>query len=261
MKRILLITLSLLFSACSSSDDSNEPNDNNSTFTIELSGNSTAFIDEVIEVTVLSNETMKSLEFSFDNFETSSTSFSDLEKTTTRYFSLDKLGANTIYFKAKNNEDEEVIETMTISTTRGNAIQITSVKVISFSNMDNTWDSEFSDSDANRLADVFFNLRKPKPDSKQGGLSFQNWFKSEIKENQGDLTWDVSSKNLYLNPEFALQFSMADDDSGVVQDIMLGPPFEREVTFQDYIATKPNIVTLKVDEIDLEIEFTVGWPN
>ncbi|MEL0651636.1 hypothetical protein V6246_09395 [Algibacter sp. TI.3.09] len=122
-------------------------------------------------------------------------------------------------------EDEEVIKTMTVSITRGNTIRITSVKIISFSNINNTWDSEFSDSDTNRLADVFFNLRKQKPDSKQGGLSFQNWFKSEVKENQGDLTWDLSSKNLYLNPEFALQFSMADDDGGVAQDIMLGPLF------------------------------------
>lgn len=111
------------------------------------------------------------------------------------------------------------------------------------------------------MADVFFNLQKPKIGILENTFSFQNWFLSPVKENQGNLTWDVSADNLYLNPDFSLQYSMGDDDGGgIAQDIMLGPPFEREITFLEHMASQPATITLNVPSIDLEVILTLDWP-
>ena len=263
MKNFITLYVILIMLSCSSSDDSVDTNDNNggvSVFNIELSANNTAVVDEVVALTVTSNEPMVSLEISFDNFQTSTTSFSDLGSSVTRYFSFDKLGTNTtIYFKSKNSNGDESVKTYTPSISRGNAVKITSIQVVSFFDIDNTWDSGFPNTDVNHLADVFFHLRKPQVSISQGNLGFQDWFTSVVKENQGDLTWDVSSEGLYLDPQLSLQYSMADDDGSVNQDLMLGPPFEREVTFAEHIATQPSTITLSDSSINLEVIFTIEW--
>ncbi|NMH89891.1 hypothetical protein [Flavivirga algicola] len=266
MKETILVTMFVILSACSSSDDSNKPNDNNSNFLIELTGKATNVIDETIAVDIKGNENIMTLQASLDDFQTTL-----LDRTitplgfgssTTLYFSFDNVGEKTIYIKAINNKGDETLKSFTTNVTRGGAVKINSVKVISFSNINGTWDSEFSNNDVNRLADLLFNLQKPEVGITENTFGFQNWFKSEIKENQGDLTWDVSSENLYLDPQFSLRFSMGDDDGGgIAQDIMLGPPFEREITFQEHIGSKPNTITLKVDDIDLEVQFALEWPN
>ncbi len=258
MKKIVFVIF-ILCVGCSSSDtpvENEEP-----TFNIELSANLNAVVDEVIAVTISSNETMSSLGFSFDNFETGvSTSVSS--KNEVRYFSFDKLGTNTVYFSAKNSEGVESVKTLNVNVTRGNAVKIIEVKVISFSGIDTTWDIEFSDTDVNRLADVIFALRKPKISVTENVANIQTWFISNVKENQGDLTWDVSDESLYLNPEFTLQFSLSDDDGGGIgQDLMFGPPLERAISFQEQMAAKPSEIILKVDEIDLEVVFQLEWAN
>ena len=267
MRRLLVLTALVILSSCSSSDDSNPPEDNNnSNFSIELAGNASAIIDGTIAIDVTGNENIMTIQASLDDFQTTlldrTISPQGFGSATTLYFSFDDIGDKTIYIKGINSKGDEATQSFTTNITRGGAVKINSVKVISFSNMNGTWDSEFSSTDINRLADVLFNLRKPKVGITENTFGFQNWFKSEVKENQGDLTWDVSSDELYLDPQFSLQFSMGDDDGGgVAQDIMLGPPFEREITFQEHIGSKPETITLKVDEIDLEVEFTLEWPN
>ena len=270
MKKIILVTLSIILFACSSSDDSNESNEsndnNNSNFSIKLTGKTSNVIDETIAIDVTGNENIMTIQASLDDFQTTildrTISPQGFSTKTTLYFSFDDLGSKTINIKAFNSKGDAITKDFTTTIDRGNTVKINSVKVISFSNINGTWDSEFANNDINRLADVLFNLRKPKVGITENTFNFQNWFKSEVKENQGDLTWGVSSENLYLNPQFSLQFSTGDDDGGgIAQDIMLGPPFEREITFQEHIATKPSTITLKVDDIDLEVEFTLEWPN
>lgn len=266
MNKLILIALVITLSACSSSDNSTDPNNNNgSTFSFELSANATAIIDEVIPVGITGNENIMTLQASLDNFQTTildRTEGNGFGTTTSLYFNFDKLGSKTISIKAINNKGDVMTKTIDVLVSRGSAVKITAVKVVSFSNIDNSWDPEFPSTDINRLADVGFLLRKPKVGITENIFNFQDWFRSPIKENQGDLIWDVSSNDLFLNPQFSLFYSIADvDGGGVGQDLMLGPPFERELTFQEHIATKPSTITLKVLEIDLEVEFTLEWPN
>lgn len=96
------------------------------------------------------------------------------------------------------------------------------------------------------MADVFFLLRKPRLSNySTGAYSVQGWFRSAVKENQVDLTWDVSSENLYINTQSTIWFSLADDDrNGNVDDRMLGPPFERPLYLVQYNLDQPNTITL-----------------
>ncbi|MGY0408759.1 MAG: hypothetical protein ACWIPJ_10470, partial [Polaribacter sp.] len=75
MKNIITLFISLIILSCSSSDDSGEVdnnggNNNGSTFSIELTANSTAVIDETITVDITGNENIMTLEVSLDNFQT-----------------------------------------------------------------------------------------------------------------------------------------------------------------------------------------------
>ena len=265
MKKYFLITLAILLTSCSSSDDSTDNNNgnNNSNFSISLSTNTSAVVDEVIPIDITGNETIMTLQASLDNFQTTifnqSINPQGFGTSATLYFSFDDLGSKNISLKALNDAGDESLQTATVTISRGNAVKITTVQVFSFSNIDGTWDDEFSNTDVNRLADIFFNLGKPKTSTTTGGLGFQNWFTSVVKENQGNLTWDVSSEDLYINPQLSLQYSMADNDGSFNQDLMLGPPFEREITFAEHITDQPNTVTLSVPDIDLEVVLTVEW--
>ncbi|UPS92623.1 hypothetical protein [Bizionia sp. M204] len=271
MKKIITLFISLLILSCSSSDDSSEVNNrinnngnSNATFSIDLTSNRTAVVDEIISVDITGNENIMTLEASLDDFQTTifnQTNSSSFGASSTLYFNFDELGNKTISIKAINNSGEEIIKTITVTILRGDAVKITSIEVVSFSNIHNTWDPEFLNTDVNRLADVFLLLRKPKVNIiDSSSFPLRDWFRSETKENQGDLIWDVSSHNLYINPNFSLRYSMADvDDGGMSQDIMLGPPFEREVTFVEHITTQPTTITLSIPNIDLEVVFTVEW--
>lgn len=264
MKKYFLLTLVILLTSCSSSDDSTDDNNenDNSNFSITLSTNTSAVVDEVIPIDISGNETIMTLQASLDNFQTTvfnQTQSNGFGASTTLYFSFDKLGSKNISIKAINGDGDESVQTATVTISRGNAVKITTVQVLSFSNIDGTWDTEFPNTDPNHLADVFFHLRKPQTSTTSGSLGFQDWFTSTIKENQGNLTWDISSEGLYLNPQLSLQYSMADDDGSADQDLMLGSPFEREITFAEHITNQPNTITLSVPDIDLEVVLTIEW--
>lgn len=264
---LLLLAFTILTIACSSSDDPSDPNGkpNESSFSVELSGNANVGIDETFPLSITGNETIRTLQASLDDFQTTilnrTIDPTGFGTNTTLYFSFDILGSKTISIKAINANGNESTKTFNVSVIRGDAVKIIGAKLISFSNINNTWDAEFPSTDENRLADVFLFFRKARVNILDNfNFTLSNWFKSSIKQNQGDLTWDLSSENLYISPLKKLLFSMADDDGGgVVQDLMLGPPFEREVSFQEHITNKPETITLSVSEIDLEVVLTVEW--
>ena len=123
-----------------------------------------------------------------------------------------------------------------------------------------TWDPEFSNTDPNRLADVSFSLSKPHIDLFSGQRFKALWYKSTVKENQGDLNWNLSQENLYVNPNALIHFGLADDDGGGVgQDLLLGPPFEKDINLSQYSNTQPSNITLEDSSINLEVSFGLEW--
>ena len=74
------------------------------------------------------------------------------------------------------------------------------------------------------------------------------------------MTWNLSQENLYVNPNALIHFGLADDDGGGVgQDLLLGPPFEKEINLAQYSSSKPNSITLEDASINLDVDFAVEW--
>ena len=251
-------------SNCDSDSDTIEKD----AFELELSSFKTTYeIDELIEINITSDENIIEIVGSTDNFETNfnqtryTTDNSGFGKIAKVYLSFDTLDKKTIHFKIKNSNKEEIEKSIEIDIIRGPAVKIKNIKIKSFYKINETWDSEFGNEDVNRLADVIFGIRKGKFHPFDKDFNFTNWFISNVKENQGDLTWSVSSKNLYLNPNRILKLSLVDDDgNNIGESLIYDTPYERDIDFKQYTISKPNFILYKDDTENLEIELELEWP-
>lgn len=256
-KLIVLVTVSLLF-ACDPSNDGVNPPDETSNFEITVSATNAVVIDETFIINVTSNEPMTSLEVSTDNFTTSNILLTNFGTGKVLNYSFDTLGNKTVSVRAKTAENNSSTKTFSVSVTRGNALKINSLQLVSFHDINNTWDPEFSGTDA--LADPSFLFQKPKIHVFNDNFGHVFWYQSPVLLNQGSLTWDFSLENLYIDPNIILQFSLVDDDGNFIQDLLLGPPSERPIAFSDYIATQPSTITITIPSINLEMILSVEWP-
>ncbi len=255
---LILFGLVLLFS-CSSDTTEAESN-----FNIDLVlSTQSVEIDEQFTVIITSNEPMKGIELSFDNFVTLTGSYQDFGTSKTLTFNYNKLGDKTIYIRAKNAQNVFSTKEITVNITRGNAIKIKKLELISFYNINETCDPEFSSTDINRLADLKFSFsRSLIYNNFNGGYNMLFWYGSPVLLNQGNLTWDLESENLYLNPNAVVQFSLVDMDGEVLSsDLMNGPPSFKSFNFSNYLVTKPTEIIYSYPEINLEFKLFVEWVN
>lgn len=266
MNKIITFLLIAVFFSCSSDEDPiTEPQEE--PFAVQLVATNTSInIDEVATFEVKTNRPFSSITHSTDNFTTSKTvskSLGDSFGTSLiLYVNTANLGNITYSIRVADANDNQKTATSTLSFTveKGNALHIKEVLINNFYDKDNTWDTEFSNTDPNRLADVFFSFSKPHIDLFTGQKFKALWYKSSVKENQGDLKWNLSQENLYINPNALIHFGLADDDGGGVgQDLLLGPPFEKEINLAQYNSSQPNSITLEDTSINLDVDFTVEW--
>lgn len=262
-KLLFFCSLIVLITNCSSSDSNDDTVESN--FEIELFYPETVSIDELVEVTIVGNEDLKSAEASNDASFDNNTGISfllELQPSIVRYFTFDKLGLNTVYIRGYNADGIVSVKELNVNVVRGNAIKINAIEIVSFSGINNTWDDEFAETDINRLADVFFLLRKTKAFFSDGAYNFnRDWFRSEVLENQGDLTWDLSDEALFVGPGFPVNFLAADmDDEGYVGDLMLGR-YYYSIGFSEDEGSQPETFTFNFPDIDLELLVSVEWPN
>jgi hypothetical protein len=206
------------------------------------------------------------LNLRIDNFTTSKTvskSLGDSFGTSlTLYVNTANIGVITYSIRVADANDNQKTATSTLSFTveKGNAVHIQEVLVNDFYDKDTTWDTEFSSTDPNRLADVFFALSKPHIGLFSGQKIKVLWYKSAVKENQGDLNWNLSQENLYVNPNALIHFGLADDyGGGIGQDLLLGPPFEKDINLSQYSNAQPSNVTLEDSSINLDVDFGLNW--
>tara|TARA_R110002096_G_scaffold436089_1_gene667228 strand:- start:6792 stop:7598 length:807 start_codon:yes stop_codon:yes gene_type:complete len=268
MNKLTYFLLVLCFT-CSSLDDNND--NNVSTFITVTQDLSVVNIDQIISITVTSNETINSIDYSLDGGttfigEVSNSTFGNNVKL---YLDFDTVGTKNIVFRVKNNEGAIVDKAISVNVERGNAIQIQNLKLNSFYDMGNTWDAEFSDTNPNRLADVYFVILKPPLNifnGTRGTIPAGSWlwFRSQTRDNESNLNWDLQNEDLYINIEQLTPYiAFIDDDGDPVLaglgDLMLGPPFERVIPIADYINTKPNTIVAEEPNINLEYELTLDW--
>ena len=265
MKKLFCI-LTLLCFACSSSDDSDNP----STTTLEVSviGDvTTVSIDQIITLTATANEAINEISFSTDGGATfPSSSNNNFGTTANLYFSFDTLGTKSIVFRVKNEAGDIVDTTVNIIVERGSAIQLQNLQLNSFFDIGNTWDSEYPTTDPSHLADVFFVILKPSLNVFTGmrnGISStsQIWYRSSTRDNENNLNWDLQNDELYINVEELITYiAFADEDGGgIVDDLMLGPPFERMIPLGENFISQPNTITVEEPSINLEYVLGVDW--
>ncbi|WP_223032691.1 hypothetical protein [Hanstruepera marina] len=263
--RIALIFLLAVCIGCSSSDEDNIIDSDPSTLAVNVTQDKeTVEVDEIVTLTARANETIKEISFSKDGGVTFPSSYStNFGSTANLYFSFDELGEKTIIFRVKNNDGDFVDRTVNITVEQGNAVRLQSVQLSSFYDMGNTWDDEYPASNPNHLADVFFAILKPPLNVYQGTrgsvpTSSWLWYRSDTRDNENNLNWDIQDENLFINvEELSTYIAFADEDNnGVVQDLMLGPPFESEIPLVDYMNSQPNSITIQ--ESNIELEYTVG---
>lgn len=260
MNKIIIITFACLSLFGCSSDS---PPARVSTFNIELLPSTiNVTVDEPFTITVNANEKIEFLGASLDNFTTGGLANYGFGSSTVLHFNFDSLGQKMILIKAFNSQNDVSQKQVVVNVTRGNAIKITGMKVVSFYNINQTWDPEYASTDPNRLADIFFGFTKSKiSNSFKNEYSLQRWFVSSVKENQGDLTWDLTNNALYCKSDNTLRVGFGDQDGSLAQDLLNGPPDYREISFANYLVSKPNTITYSFPEINLQFILTVEWPN
>lgn len=270
LKNIVLIFL--IFIVSCSSDESSGDMDNNGnpqdTFDFQVDVTADAFeVDKPIKITIESVEVFQDVCISFTNWNSSmcrQNSFPEgLGTSIDIYTSIDKIGIQDVSVRViKEVPGSYVQKDFQIEITRGNAVKITETKVISFFNIDQTWDDEFPDTDINRLADVNFAFEKQYIKTSFDEIEYASkvWYISDVIMNQGNLTWDLTNEELYIDPNLDFYFSLGDDDGGGIgQDLMLGPPFSLPYELINDVDIAPDTVSLIQNSIDLEVEFKLNW--
>ncbi len=262
MKKVFLIFI-LYFLLTNCSSDSNE-SENSNTFSINLTPSVTSLIvDQAFTITVSSTEEIKELWVSTNNFATGGYSIRQFGTSYVLNFNFDTLGQKTISVRAKNQDNVVSEKQVIVAVSRGNALKINGVQVISFYGINTTYDPEFPVTNPNHLADLRFGLSKNKLGNPLDNIySPVYWYLSNIIENQGNMTWDCSNADLYINPNASLKFGLSDIDNGIAgADLLNGPPDYREISFSNYLLTKPTTITYAFPEINLEFELYVEWVN
>lgn len=260
-KTIYLFFVSFFMVNCSSDNNDNE---NSNSFSINLTPSTTnVVVDQPSTITVSATEEIKELWVSTDNFATGGYAQRQFGTSYILNFNFDTLGQKTISVRAKNQNNVVSEKQLIISVSRGNALKINGVQVISFYGINTTYDSEFPATNSNHLADLRFGLSKNKLGNPLDNIySPAYWYLSSIIENQGNMTWDCSIDNLYLNPNASLKFGLVDIDNGIAgADLLNGPPDYREINFSNFVATKPTTITYTFPEINLEFKVFVEWAN
>ncbi|WP_291135325.1 hypothetical protein [Flavobacterium sp. UBA7663] len=258
MKKNLFFLLIVSLVSCSTEDN------NTASFSINLvSSETTVSIDQAFTITVDANEEIKELWASTDNFATGGYAIRQFGTSHVLNFNFDTLGQKRISVRAKNQDNVVSENQVIVTVSRGNALKINGVQIISFYGINTTYDPEFPTTSPNHLADLRFGLSKNKLGNPLDNIySPVFWYLSNIIENQGNMTWDCSNAELFINQNASLKFGLADIDNGIAgADLLNGPPDYREISFSNYIETKPTTITYTFPEINLEFKLFVEWVN
>lgn len=250
--------------ACDSGSDSTDTGQDQNNFTVNLVSSVTQInVDEEFTVTVNASEAMTGLVISYDNFTTiASNLYTNFGTTKTLKFNFDTLGNKTIYIKAFNAANQSAVKSVTVNVNRGNAVKIIGMQVVSFNNINGTWDPEYPTTNPNHLADVFFGFNKSTLNSPfESGYNYRKWYTSSVKQNQGDLTWIFAVENLYIQPEKIIRMGVVDEDTPPLgQNLLNSIQDYKDFSLSAYTTTKPTTITYSYPEINLEFVLQVEWP-
>lgn len=170
------------------------------------------------------------------------------------------LGNEDVLLEFTSVTGKKVSRTLNFQVKRGNAVKIVGFKINSFHNMNGSWDEEYSETDANRLADVRFAFRKLRLGHiSNPGPTLASWYLSPVYPNMQQLEWDLSQEGLYISEPSRLELSIADvDEDGTGQDLAMGFR-ELSIRLSDYSETRPTEINLVNEEYGFNVTFRVEW--
>ena len=218
-------------------------------------------VDQMISIRVTSEQPLQQVSRLYGDAVYSWSAFDGeaLPGTFEIYFKFPSPGTHTLNLEFSFTNKTVVTRELQFEVGRGNSVQITRVEVNSFENINGSWDPEYSETDPERLADVEFSLEKlflSEMTSEEHTRG--RWFTSEVEQNQGDLVWDLSQENLFLDPQMPFFFAMGDrDENNMGQDLMQRP---QQLFLKDYMTTRPESISLVDAESNLDVRFYLSWP-
>lgn len=259
----LLLLTAVIFCSCDSNEDDSIRFSTDG-FDFVVSTNQNVSIDEKLTLRIDSSEEMSNVLISLDNFQSNigNSSYGPGYGKLYRFFlNFQQSGLQTVFIKGRNFEDEEIIKTVNIEVTKKDVAKIVGLEVVTFHRIDQTWDPEFSIDDPNRLADVGFEMYKPKISISDGDSFPAFWHNSIVKENQEDLKWDFSNNDLYIGSNVEFQFHLLDSDPRTGSAQVLAPEsvnFET-YSFSQFSRSKPESIIYKNPSSQLELIFYLEW--
>lgn len=247
---IIFITVLFLITACSSDDIDIVDN----SFVIALEPSKTeVVVDEHFTVTVHSEDEVREMWVSLNNFATGGYAFRNFGTSYVLNFNFDTLGERVISIRVKNQNNQVSEKHVTINVTRGNAIKINGVQVIAFHTMEtNTYD----------LGVAFSKLRLS--NYHESTYFHRVWYRSAIIDNGSDMIWDCSSDDLYIvsKPFSKLRFSIGgviSENVGI--DLTNTSGGYVEISFEEYLTTKPSEITYSFPGNGLVFKLFVNWAD
>lgn len=177
-------------------------------------------------------------------------------------FSFQTVGSKAFYVEVQTADlrvgrfDGEVtIDELT------NSVRIKKITVNDYTNKGNAFDSGFTDTDPERLADLFFKVEKryvtiSVDDEDAPIYKGEDFLTSNILENETGFEWNYDGNELLVNKDNILGIQLLDDDGESNEPEIIGFIF---VNFNDFVEEKPEQISIKSDLSRLDITIDVEW--
>lgn len=262
MRNVIAAVLVIaLFTACSA--EVNSPTEERpGVFEIFLNPSSLNLaVDETAIVDVDSEAPLREVKWKWEGGERAhqAMSGSSLDKNLKLYFQFPFPGNHPVLLEFTDLDGKLSSKQLNFNVSRGNTVQITKIEVQSFYDMGNVWDPEAGEQNA--LADLIFILLKQQHTGfVSNTYSSGSWYVSEVHENESSLSWDLTEKQLFLDPHAGFSFGLEDrDESNMGQNLLLNH-HSYSINLTDKIEARPETVTLIDEEVDLHVTFHLDWP-
>jgi len=269
MTKILNLFLLFVLISCSSETSDNESVTETPEDELELSldlERNIFGIDERIIINASSDETLSLGCIGSDFFNPDVSQLTkcvgiDNENQFQVSFSYQTVGLKTFFIKAQTQDGkvrrvERQIQVDSIT----NSVRISKVTLNTYPNKGKSFDSSFSDTDPERLADLYFQINKryvgidvskETPSYKHVDLPI-----SEVHENESSFEWNYENNELLFSVDNVLYFELFDLD---------GDPTNSEhftnwfLNFGDYVSEKPSQINIDNYGGSVKVTFELDW--
>ncbi len=267
MKRFLLLIA--LFGMLSCSSDSSEIIENEPEINIEVTLTPSAefaLVDKPFTIKVSSNSQIHEIKQIFENGSVSVGGDGESgvidSQFETLHYQLPNVGLEKMNYVFTDINGKQVTKSIDITINRGDAVQITGLKINSFYNIHGTYDEQYAENDPERLADIVFAINKAfswnfaNEDRSKG-----RWFLSEIYPNEEKLEFDLRDDELFIAPYANFEVGIGDHDEGGIGSDLARDASGMTVNLYPLQYEKPSEIHIIKEDADVDITIFLEWPE